>query len=159
MGLDQYLFAECYASNAEWRGNESNELYQRVKAIADIMDYVDDDLVGDSNRSASITFKVGYWRKANHIHQWFVTRCQDGEDNCAKYYVDREKLAELKQACDEVLADKTKADDLMPCQEGFFFGATEYDEWYFKECERTSKLVEQLLKSPNDWEFYYQSSW
>lgn len=159
MGLDQYLFAECYASDAKWRGKENNDLYQQVKAISDIMNYVDVALIGDTVRSASITFKVGYWRKANHIHQWFVDNCQQGVDNCGKYDVTKTQLESLKQSCDKILADKTKATDLLPCLEGFFFGSTDVNENYFYECERTSALITQLLKVPNDWEFYYQSSW
>ena len=26
--------------------------------------------------------QVGYWRKANQIHNWFVENVQDGEDDC-----------------------------------------------------------------------------
>lgn len=30
----------------------------------------------------SIMKQVGYWRKANEIHNWFVESVQDGEDDC-----------------------------------------------------------------------------
>ena len=39
--------------------------------------------------------ETGYWRKANHIHQWFVENIQDGNDDCREYYVPRERLKEL----------------------------------------------------------------
>lgn len=32
----------------------------------------------------SIWKEIGYWRKANHIHKWFVDCVQDGEDDCEK---------------------------------------------------------------------------
>lgn len=159
MGLDQYLYAERYISTAAWRGQESNTLFEQIESTCDIAKYLDKSLQGDDYQSGAISFKVGYWRKANQIHKWFVDNCQDGDDNCAKYYIDRERLSELKQLCDEVLADKSKANDLLPVQEGFFFGSTEYDEWYFKDVDRTSKLIGKLLETPADWEFYYQSSW
>lgn len=46
---------------------------------------------------------VGYWRKTNHIHNWFVQNVQNGEDDCDTYIVSREKLIELRDACQQVL--------------------------------------------------------
>lgn len=44
--------------------------------------------------------QVGYWRKANHIHNWFVENVQDGEDDC-RYHgeVTKEDLEELLVSC------------------------------------------------------------
>ena len=49
--------------------------------------------------------QVGYWRKANEIHNWFVENVQDGEDDC-RYHreVTREVLEELLDICNKVLA-------------------------------------------------------
>lgn len=48
--------------------------------------------------------QVGYWRKANEIHNWFVENIQDGEDDC-RYHneVTKEDLEELMDICHEVL--------------------------------------------------------
>ena len=35
---------------------------------------------------------VGYWRKANQIHNWFVQNVQGGEDDCGIYEVSQAKL-------------------------------------------------------------------
>lgn len=43
--------------------------------------------------------EVGYWRKANAIHKWFVDNVQDGEDDCGSYEVDREQLERLLHLC------------------------------------------------------------
>lgn len=51
----------------------------------------------------SLFQSVGYWRKANQIHNWFVGNVQDGVDNCGKYEVTKEQLEELKRTCEEVL--------------------------------------------------------
>jgi hypothetical protein len=102
---------------------------------------------------------VGQWRKSNQIHKYFVDNCQDGRDDCREYYADREKLAELLSLCKQVLADKSKAEELLPTQEGFFFGDTEYDQWYYSDLTDTVEILENCLKMSNDWEFYYQSSW
>lgn len=47
--------------------------------------------------------EIGYWRKANHIHAWFVDNVQDGEDDCKKYSVSRDQLAKLYEIVDRVL--------------------------------------------------------
>ena len=38
--------------------------------------------------------EVGYWRKANQIHKWFVDNVQDGVDDCGEYKVTKEQLIE-----------------------------------------------------------------
>lgn len=48
--------------------------------------------------------EVGYWRKANHIHKWFVEHIQDGEDDCDYHREVREEdLVELLEICNTVL--------------------------------------------------------
>ena len=49
--------------------------------------------------------QVGYWRKANEIHNWFVENVQDGEDDCDYHReVTKEDLEELLDICNKVLA-------------------------------------------------------
>lgn len=51
-----------------------------------------------------ITEQVGYWRKANEIHNWFVKNVQDGEDDCGYHNeVTKEILEELLDICQIVL--------------------------------------------------------
>lgn len=47
--------------------------------------------------------EVGYWRKANAIHKWFVDNVQKGEDDCGRYEVSKENLEELLNDCYTVL--------------------------------------------------------
>ena len=47
--------------------------------------------------------QVGYWRKANHIHKWFVDNVQNGIDDCDTYKVTKEQLEELLDICKEVV--------------------------------------------------------
>lgn len=109
----------------------------------------------------SLFEEVGYWRKANAIHRWFVENIQDGVDDCGKYEVEKEKLEELLAYCKEVLEDHSKAEELLPSQCGFFFGSTEYDEWYFEDIKDTIKILEKVLEE-TDFDrqmITYQSSW
>ena len=54
----------------------------------------------------SIFDEVGYWRKANHIHAWFVDKVQGGEDDCSYYFVSKDDFLELKETCEKVVALK-----------------------------------------------------
>ena len=44
-----------------------------------------------------------YWRKANHIHNWFVENVQYGDDDCGLYEVSVEQLMELRDVCQKVI--------------------------------------------------------
>jgi len=109
--------------------------------------------------SVEISFEVGYWRKANHIHRWFVENCQNGIDNCGYYFVSREDLIRLKNICEEVVKDIKKAKELLPTYSGFFFGSMDYDEDYLKDVEDTIEIINKCLKLPEEWNFEYTSSW
>lgn len=113
----------------------------------------------------SIWEEIGYWRKANHIHKWFVDHVQGGEDNCEKYEVTKTNLLDLKAVCEEVLSlkgkDEGRIEEILPTTSGFFFGGTEYDEYYFSDVERTITIINDVLET-TDFEkelVAYQSSW
>ena len=160
MGLDQYLSAKKYLSPAEWRGEQSKQQYEGVLKTIEAETFVRKEFP-----SAEVSISVGYLRKANAIHQWFVDNCQGGVDDCGSYTVDREKLEELKKVCEIVTMDKgllntdETAQKMLPTQSGFFFGGTEYDEYYYSDLRDTIEIVKACLEMPAEWDFSYQSSW
>ena len=97
-------------------------------------------------------------RKANQIHRWFVENCQDGVDDCRDAYVSGETLKELLDVCKQVEADHSLAESLLPAASGFFFGGTDYDEWYYNDITNTIKIIEEALVDGAG-DFYYSSSW
>ena len=113
----------------------------------------------DNLDTIEVTFEVGYWRKANQIHRWFVENCQKGKDECQIAYVTRNQLKQLLELCEKVLKNKKKAKELLPAHEGFFFGGYEYDEYYFDGLEETIEIIKKGLKLPETWDFEYHSSW
>ena len=153
MGLDQYLYAKKFTSNSPYF-NKSGMFEQLRDTLG-----TDVAFLTKQTPSISVEIKVGYWRKSNQIHQYFVDNCQGGEDDCRESYVDRDKLVELLDLCKQVLVDHSKAEDLLPSQSGFFFGNTEYNEWYYSDLSDTVEILENALKMGDDWSFYYQSSW
>lgn len=157
MGLDQYLYAKKYLTSSGFLGEKNAEQYNTVVGIA----LPNGGAITQERGipSAFVEVKIAQWRKANAIHQWFVDNCQGGEDDCREAYVSREQLEELKELCEKVLADHSLADEELPTQSGFFFGSTEYDEWYFGDLEMTVEMLEHALTLGNDLDFYYSSSW
>ena len=101
--------------------------------------------------------EVGYWRKANHIHKWFVDNIQKGNDNCRRYLVPKSKLKGLLLLCEMVCKDPKLAKKYLPNRDGFFFGGVAYDEYYFSATEETRDIIKKALKSKDL--IYYQSSW
>ena len=99
MGLDMYLHKRQYVGN-KWRKPE-----QQVKVI------VPEDQTEvalplkeiNTARIDEIVEEVAYWRKANHIHKWFVENVQDGIDDFRDYYVSSEQLTQLRDICREVI--------------------------------------------------------
>jgi hypothetical protein len=148
-----YLYATKYISTYEFNPQEEREQCAQVLDILGATDYLTPQSPG-----VEIRVTVGYWRKSNQIHKWFVDHCQDGRDECQYTYIRREQLVELKDLCEQARA--TKDPTLLPNQEGFFFGSQEYDESYWEDLNDTVKMLTRILAQvPEDWEFGYRSSW
>lgn len=130
----------------------------KFNTIADtigVRDFMDKELP-----SIQCQVKIGYWRKANAVHDWFVQNCQDGNDDCREAYVSTEQLEELRKVCQMVLDNHALASEYLPTTSGFFFGSTEYDEWYFQDLQSTVEIIDNALSNIGDeWSFSYQSSW
>lgn len=158
MGLDMYLTKKTYIG--------ANFKHRNVKGEISLTE-------GDKNKPIKIDLKrvsyieeqVGYWRKANQIHKWFVDNVQEGEDDCEEYEVSEEQLEKLLADCKKVKLDSQLAASILPTQSGFFFGGTEYDEFYMQEIDDTIEIIESLLKEKEEGdtylngEIYYRSSW
>ena len=154
MGLDQYLYAKKFAHGGEWAKDDDKQLFASLVATSKVGEFMETDFP-----TAFIEVKVAQWRKENAIHQWFVSNCQNGEDDCRSTYVSREQLEELRDTCRKVLADNSLADELLPTSDGFFFGSTDYGEWYIAGLTYTADTIDRLFTMPDDWDFEYSSSW
>lgn len=146
MGLDMYLNAKRFLWHTE------DDLATNIKNnFPDLPEHM---------RIKEVTIEAMYWRKANAIHKWFVDKVQDGEDNCREFEVSLEQLEELLEVIDAVLDNPERASELLPPQEGFFFGGTDMDDWYWQDLKRTqSELQELFTRDWRSWDFYYRASW
>jgi hypothetical protein len=151
MGLDMYLYKRSYVSQGEWIKEEHREVVSVIKGGKDHPTI-------KSERVKYIIQEIGYWRKANAIHKWLVDNVQKGNDDCKEYVVFPNQLQKLKGLCLEIIEDGNKAPELLPTTNGFFFGGTEYDEYYFDDLHETVKIIDEALSDP-DGDYYYSSSW
>jgi len=157
MGLDMYLTKKHYVQR--WDHHPAEKQFKvTVEQGSEPYAHVNVDKI------KYIEEEAGYWRKANHIHRWFVENVQEGEDNCEEFWVSPRKIEELYTACKEVLNEKEKAKEFLPTQSGFFFGGTEYDEYYFRDIENTAEMIKPILDDMDQggnlpYDLYYQSSW
>lgn len=106
--------------------------------------------------------EIGYWRKANHIHAWFVQNVQHGEDDCGEYEVTEEKLRELRDICEKVLKsyDEKVSAELLPTASGFFFGGTDYDSYYYDDVKDTIEILDNaIIHCTENTTIVYSSSW
>ena len=158
MGLDMYLDARHFISGYDHASEKEKDNYTLAVSAAGLLNT---DI--DEKRYATVNVNIGYWRKANHIHNWFVSEVQGGTDDCKDYYVSREKLTELLELCTRVYksGEPSVAGELLPTGSGFFFGSEDYDEYYFEETERTARMLTGILENPrmSTVDFYYTASW
>jgi hypothetical protein len=128
---------------------------------------------GDYMSWYSIFEDIGYWRKANAIHNFFVQECQNGVDECQLSIVKKTHLKDLLKRCkramslkdiylnDGIIKDGEGIETFLPTQGGFFFGGTEFNEWYFNDVEETIDLITKVLKE-TDFDkqvIFYRASW
>ena len=221
MGLDQYLdrmprYKDCTPNDVsaieaylDWKTSESAQKY----TLKEWCGVSEDDLPSqeafefygqfwtttypswDTEHKYprnTIHESVGYWRKANAIHKWFVDNVQDGVDNCNSYEVSKGQLEQLLRICMDVkgmtqmekgyvkngetyangmwcpmleegeyIINPEVAEELLPTQGGFFFGSTDYDQWYMQDIDNTIEILEKVLEETdfNTQMISYASSW
>lgn len=157
MGLDMYLAARVYSS--EYFPAHSKE----ALAAAAAADKISWPGTRNFYKDCEIKVNVAYWRKVNAVHKWFVDNVQDGEDDCRNAYVPIEKLIELRNLCAKLLEsrDPEEAKELLPSQSGFFFGGTDYDEYYWSDLKDTVTQINAIVDHPDaeKFEYEYHSSW
>ena len=182
MGLDMYLTKKTYVK--QWDFKKPEDQFEVVVKKGGVT-YPNIN----PKKVSYVEEEVMYWRKFNALHNWFVENVQDGRDECQTSYVDRDKIEELvgvlrqvKESLEkskkgvvevvggwrngeeykvpvEVYEDTSVAEELLPTTRGFFFGGTEYDEYYLECVKETLEVLENELGDDNNIEFYYHASW
>lgn len=158
MGLDMYLYAGKYLSNYDFAPEDRAV----AKAVRETIGFPIEFPHQGSEGAVDLKITIGYWRKVNAVHNWFVHNVQGGEDECEEYYVKREQLSALRELCTTLLQTKDESQVLekLPPTQGFFFGSTDIDEYFWSDLEETVEILNKALTlDEQGWYIYYRSSW
>lgn len=106
--------------------------------------------------------QVAYFRKVNFLMPFF-----NYEGNCEYVEIERTKVEELVDTCKEILdLNKKSGEDFteycigkwkkdakakLPTTSGFFFGSTEYDEYYLLDVQEVYDTFKNVLDT-FDWD-------
>ena len=158
-----YLYAEKFVGGYTFDSGDEKLKFDAVNSAVGLTPYVNPDL--DGSRHSTVRTVAAYWRKANHIHSWFVDNVQDGKDDCGYHYVSREELTELRTICIKALeaynsGDKVLAEKLLTPKEGFFFGSYNIDDRWADTTKYTVEAINHILEITEPIaDLYYHSSW
>lgn len=177
MGLDMYL---SYRRNLDgipetiqraMRKQAYTDRYPYLAKSLDKEDKLDTIIDQHIERDEPYEEELMYWRKANAIHKFFVDNAAHGVDDCQPVQVTLDVLKDLVDRCETILQgevddkgaliDPKTAMELLPSQSGFFFGSTDYDDWYIEDLKETVKALKPIVEHA---ELYtdpiiYEASW
>lgn len=106
--------------------------------------------------------EIGYFRKVNFLVKYFEDLGFDVE-NQTPLSIKKDQAIELRDRCRRVLDNHDLAEELLPTMSGFFFGSTNYDEYYFEDVQSVLDYCEGELipafDKLNDDERIYFLTW
>ena len=149
MGLDMYLHRDVFIHTVDGdkvvvKGDD-NKIKKKIKIHRELP-------------SIHIREPLAYWRKANAIHKYLLG-CAGKEDDCSEAWLYGHHLKQLKEICQEVLDNHDLAKDKLPTCDGFFFGSTEYDDYYFEQLRKTITMID-AIDNLNEYDvIVYTPSW
>jgi hypothetical protein len=186
MGLDHGLRKRHYVKN--WNHMKPEERHEfrvlvggkpdtRIKT--DRIEYIDEEVITWRKSNQIHHWFVENVQNGNDdCHNYYVSRDQLKQllDICKKV-IDASELVPgrvsngytfnaqtgekvYSQEAGRIINNPTVAQRLLPTQSGFFFGSTDYDQWYFGDLKETLTVLEKELASGNVRDHYeYWSSW
>ena len=94
------------------------------------------------------TEKILTYRKVNFLRKFiFDNTSMEYDDNCAEIEVSRELFEKLYDKTEEVLCLEhiEEAANILPTLGGFFFGNTDYDEYYIQNVRQVHDDIDEIL--------------
>lgn len=190
MGLDMYLSAEKYLSGYEHSGEEAQNKVKDLCSIAGLPEpteyspsvHIKVTVCYWRKANAIHAWFVRECQDGNddcEDHRVEREQLQELVDKCKqvlrlKTVVDKVTdstsvsfspetgvIVEKSQSPGLVVARPESAEEILPTQSGFFFGRTDYDQYYLEYLKHTVETLEKILADDrfNDCDFYYRSSW
>ena len=125
--------------------NYEFKIYPYTKSILDLPEL---EKVVENEIEMAYEEYNAYFRKVNFLFFYFDRIANTMHDQWFAF-VTPEDVDDIIDRCEKVLKDNSLANELLPTQDGFFFGCTDYDKWYFhdvKNCLKQMKKYRKLLK-------------
>lgn len=123
-----------FVKNVQDGKDDCKEYYVSTEQLRELRDLC----VKVTNASELVAGKIKNGRSYNVQHPNGIDNVQDGK----------------------FIKDPTVARELLPPQEGFFFGSYDYDEWYLEDIKRTAEELTKVLdEGEGEGSYYYSSSW
>ena len=133
--------------------------------------------------------ELAYFRKVNFIQKFFEDKYEIPDAESVP--ITKEDLQELADLCERVMdkfeewdgaKEALESDDyieppkhiqdyaaeLLPTCDGFFFGSTDYDNWYFNDVKDTMNTIRELIQEvedtyegedSDDYQLFYRAWW
>jgi DNA topoisomerase IA len=98
-----------------------------------------------------VIVRVGYWRKCDPLHQWFVSNVLESYDDCRAAYVSPEVLAELEERLDGVREDPERASEHFVSEGDEPMSESDID--YTRKVVVHAKTLQE-----RGWDIYYRAS-
>ena len=150
MGLDMYLEAKRHVAPCDPRTEPTR------RAIGTAIGYMPPKEKPGQDASllevSGVTVRVGYWRKFDALHRWFVNNAQEGHDDCRPAFVSVDTLMDLEEKLEQVGDDPASASEHFTTDEDEALDEDDVD-YTLKVLHHAKRLQEQ------GWDIYYRASW
>lgn len=182
MGLDMYLYKRRYVKN--WEHNKGvNEWTITVKHNGKLLKdpmpiayieydagywrkanqihkwFIDNCAGGDGDRTEMYVSHSQLKELRDLCKQVLaVAKTKEGKVVNGQHY-DKETDSWVNNYEDGItITNPEEVAELLPTEDGFFFGSTEYDQWYLQDIKDTIEILDKCLVD-EDCEFTYHASW
>lgn len=178
MGLDMYFYLKEKSRVEGWTQGNDDEYkafgrYDAERGIADQTAYPEDikELAqyiytinyksSFINRGGFRMYQIGYFRKFNALHNYIVNNLAGGVDRCQEIEITKDNLYALLGKLYMISKNNKIAESELPTADGFFFGSTCYDDWYFSDVKDALNMCELFLTNIDfdKYELVYLASW
>ncbi len=150
MGLDMYLEAKRYVAPCDPR---TEPMRRAIGAAIGFMPPKEKPGQDASLLEVSgVTVRVGYWRKFDALHRWFVGKVQAGVDDCRPAFVSVDILIELEEQLERASDDPASISGRFTADADVTLEGGEVD-YTLKVLHHAKQLQEQ------GWDIYYSASW
>ena len=165
MGLSSFLYLVrqgYYDPRSSDNGNlEEKEIFDNLVKYSNLGNLL--CLGEDDHRVFEFRIKIAQWRKAYHIHQYFVENCAYGKNNNSPICTSLGSLRELKDRCEIVIRNPEKAMEFLPSSPNHYCGFG-YDDYYFESLKFTVDVIDKILTEFDEEKHYqcwiqYEESW